>query len=437
MFLFVDIRGDPEQWSCSDGMLEELTTELARLEGVSIIARNSSFTDKGKPVKPDQVNRGPGVRVTPEEAEHRGGLSMKTTAEGKFDKGMKFYGNNKEKDNAKARKLFGEVLNTKKLNPRLAARAYAGLAATYRQDWNFGWTTDDPTTLEQQAFEKAKKSVEVDPSSPYGHVQLAYLHLYKREHDQAEKEALWAVQLGKGINPEGYPDGDAVLAQVLTYGGKPQEAAELMEKALEKALKLEKEAQKKVPAYYYRQLGQAYYMIGQVEKYQKKNAQEAKVHYGKAQEFLIKAGDNRLARLTLAAVYIELYQEPAARALFAETPDMHRHLTVSQHRQRAPYKDEAMRSRYIDALRRAGSSVVEVYGADGCEKTMRTRWYLDSRGIAYQYINVGQNQQAPERVKQQNDGQARKSTVEIKSWVLTEPCDSDLENTLRKEGLLP
>ena len=302
-----------------------------------------------------------------------------------------------------------------------------------RQDWNFGWTTDDPTTLEQQAFEKAKKSVEVDPSSPYGHVQPAYLHLYKREHDQAEKEALWAVQLGKGINPEGYSDGDAVLAQLLTYGGKPQEAAKLMEKAL----KLEKEAQKKVWAYFYRQLGQAYYVMGQVEKYQKKNTQEAKVHYGKAQKFLIKAGDNRQALLILAAVYVETYQEPEARKLFTDHPDMHRHLTVSQHRPRAPYQDEAIRNHYIDALRRAGSSVVEVCGTDGCESTTPTRWYLDSRGITYQYIHVGQNHQAPEWVKPQDDSQERKSTVKIKSSVLTEPNDLDLEKTLWKEGLLP
>ena len=366
---------------------------------------------------------------------------MRTAAEGKFDEGMKCYGNNNKDDNANARKLFeevlNEVLNTKELDQRLAARAYAGLAATYRQDWYFGWTTDDPAKLrdiEQLAFESAKKSVEADPSSPYGHLQLAYLHLYKREHDQAEKEALWAVQLGKGINPEGYPDGDAVLAQVLTYGGRPQEAAELMEKAL----KPEKEAQQKVPPYYHRHLGMAYYVMGQVEKYQKRNAQQAKKYYEKAKDSLEIVRNHRTARLTLAAVYMETYQEQAARDLFAESADMHRHITVSQHRQRAPYKDEALRDRYIDALRRAGSSVVEVYGADGDEDTARTRWYLESLGIAYQYTNIEQNQQAPEGVKQQTDAKERKLTVKIRQQVLAEPIDPKLvEQALREKGLLP
>jgi TolB-like protein len=53
-------------------MPEELTTELAGLAGVSIIARNSGFTDKGKPVKPDQVSGALGARVTPEETECMG-----------------------------------------------------------------------------------------------------------------------------------------------------------------------------------------------------------------------------------------------------------------------------------------------------------------------------------------------------------------------------
>ena len=163
---------------------------------------------------------------------------MKTAAE-KFDDGMKLYRNSNKDDNAKARALFEEVReateptpNATEPNKRLAARAYAGLAATYRQDWNFGWTTNDPAELraiEQRAFEKAKKSVEVDPSSPYGHVQLAYLHLYQMDHDEAEKEAREAVRLGGVSFPEGY----AVLAQVLTYGGEPQIAVALMEKALE------------------------------------------------------------------------------------------------------------------------------------------------------------------------------------------------------------
>jgi thioredoxin reductase (NADPH) len=45
--------------------------------------------------------------------------------------------------------------------------------------------------------------------------------------------------------------------------------------------------------------------------------------------------------------------------------------------------------------------MVEVYGADWCRDTQRTRRHLDSLGITYQYIDVEQDQQASAWVKQQ------------------------------------
>jgi mycoredoxin len=81
--------------------------------------------------------------------------------------------------------------------------------------------------------------------------------------------------------------------------------------------------------------------------------------------------------------------------------------------------------------------MVEVYGADWCGDTQRTRRHLDSLGIAYQYINVEHDQQASAWVKQQNDGKERKPTVKIGKQVLAEPSNRELEQALRHEGLLP
>jgi tetratricopeptide (TPR) repeat protein len=377
VLLSVDMRGDPEQGSCSDGMPEEHTTERARLAGVSIIARNSVFSDKGKPVKPGQVNRVLRVRVTPEEAEHRGGPSMNAGAEEKLKQGMEFYRMYTKVYNEKARALFREVLKATEPHPeatepnrQLAARAYAYLAATYRQDWNFEWTADDPDKLsdierqallrgkEQVAIDLAQASVDLDPSLPDGHVQLAYLYLYKMDHDQAEDEARKAI----GLGGDSFADGYAVLAQVLTYGGEPEIAVPLMKQALD-LVKPDK------PVSYLRQLGQAYYVMGQVQKYQKRDALKAQEYYEKAKEPLIEASNrnHRQARLTLAAVYTESNIRSdivQAQGLFVEDQDMHRHITIGQYRQQAPYKDQAqawytwepsMKQRYIAALRRAES----------------------------------------------------------------------------------
>jgi glutaredoxin len=81
-------------------------------------------------------------------------------------------------------------------------------------------------------------------------------------------------------------------------------------------------------------------------------------------------------------------------------------------------------------------SMVEVYGADWCGDTQRTRRHLDRLGVAYHYINVEQVAQASEWVKQQNDGKERKPTVKIGEQVLAEPSDQALEHALRQEGLV-
>ena len=81
-------------------------------------------------------------------------------------------------------------------------------------------------------------------------------------------------------------------------------------------------------------------------------------------------------------------------------------------------------------------STVEVYGADWCGDTQRTRRHLDRLGVTYQYINVELDKQASEWVKQQNDGKERKPTVKIGVQVLAEPSDQALEQALRQEGLV-
>ena len=81
--------------------------------------------------------------------------------------------------------------------------------------------------------------------------------------------------------------------------------------------------------------------------------------------------------------------------------------------------------------------MVEVYGADWCGDTQRTRRHLDHLGVAYQYINVEQDPQASEWVKQQNDGKERKPAVKVGERVLAEPSDQALEQALRHEGLVP
>jgi adenylate cyclase len=59
---FQNMSGDPEQEYFADGMVEEIITALSRIGWLFVIARNSSFTYKGKAVDIKQVGRELGVR---------------------------------------------------------------------------------------------------------------------------------------------------------------------------------------------------------------------------------------------------------------------------------------------------------------------------------------------------------------------------------------
>src|SRR5207249_9538550 len=59
---FENMSGDPEQEYFADGMVEDITTALSRARWLFVIARNSSFTYKGRAVDVKQVGRELGVR---------------------------------------------------------------------------------------------------------------------------------------------------------------------------------------------------------------------------------------------------------------------------------------------------------------------------------------------------------------------------------------
>jgi adenylate cyclase len=65
---FANMSGDPEQEYFADGMVEEITTALSRFKWLFVIARNSSFTFKGKAVDIKEVGRRLGVRYVLEGA---------------------------------------------------------------------------------------------------------------------------------------------------------------------------------------------------------------------------------------------------------------------------------------------------------------------------------------------------------------------------------
>ena len=76
---FQNMSGDPEQEYFADGMVEEIITALSRIRWLFVIARNSSFTYKGRAVDMKQVGRELGVRYVLEGSVRKGGNRVRIT----------------------------------------------------------------------------------------------------------------------------------------------------------------------------------------------------------------------------------------------------------------------------------------------------------------------------------------------------------------------
>ena len=78
---FVNMSKDPEQDYFSDGITEELTSDLSKISSLFVIARNSAFTYKGKAVKVQDVSKEMGVRYVLEGSVQKADDQVRITAQ--------------------------------------------------------------------------------------------------------------------------------------------------------------------------------------------------------------------------------------------------------------------------------------------------------------------------------------------------------------------
>ncbi|MBV8934221.1 MAG: adenylate/guanylate cyclase domain-containing protein [Alphaproteobacteria bacterium] len=78
---FTNLSNDPQQEYFADGITEDLTTDVARIQGSTVIARNTAFTYKGKAVDARQIGRELGVRYVLEGSVQRAGNQVRINAQ--------------------------------------------------------------------------------------------------------------------------------------------------------------------------------------------------------------------------------------------------------------------------------------------------------------------------------------------------------------------
>src|SRR5207253_6480203 len=78
---FINMSGDPEQEYFSDGITEDIITDLSKVSGLFVVARNTAFTYKGKPVKVQQVGQELGVAFILEGSVRKAGSRVRVTGQ--------------------------------------------------------------------------------------------------------------------------------------------------------------------------------------------------------------------------------------------------------------------------------------------------------------------------------------------------------------------
>jgi adenylate cyclase len=382
---FNNMSGDPDQEYFADGITEDLTTDLSRISGLFVVARNSSFSYKGRSMDlrtvaqelgvkyilegsvrrvddqirinaqlvdgetgghiwadrfdgtmadifslQDDVNREIveklKVNLTPTEEERL--VKVETANPDAYDmllRGLQQYTYYSRESMVTAREMFKQAAA---LDPNYA-RAYSNIALTYGTEVNFYWTPNREESI-KLGLEYANKALQLDDSIPQIYLTRSILYLSQRQHEAALEAAMRTIE----VFPD-YADGYAVLAFISSYSGRYEQAIEALERA--------KQLNIQISGVYLGVKGRILFLMGR---------------YPEARESLEKSielnpGFDR-THLTLAAVLVRLGQLDDAAWSVEEALAITPEITLAKERSEANYLHEADLENYLDALREAG-----------------------------------------------------------------------------------
>ncbi len=186
---FSNLSGDPAQDYFSDGLTEDLTTDLSRIEGAFVIARNTMQSYRGKTVDVKQLGRELGVRYVLEGSVRRAERQVRVNAQLiDAETGAHLWA---ERFDRSAEDLFsfqnevtGQIARTLHLQLKEAEsqRATRGRpehleAIDYaRKAWAELWNKPPARETNDQAFAYLDKALALDPQVPEIWTNLSYAH---------------------------------------------------------------------------------------------------------------------------------------------------------------------------------------------------------------------------------------------------------------------
>ncbi len=384
---FDNLSGDPEQEYFSDGITEDIITELSKLSGLFVIARHSAFTYKGKSVTLKQVGRELGVRYLLEGSVRRAQDRLRITVQlvdtssdhhlwaERFDRDLEdvfavqeevarsvaaalavalkpgegrrlsrsptenvdaydIYLRSRatlwpptRENNLTARSAYRRITD---IDPSFAG-GYAGLSLTHSFAAMFGHS-ERPEEDERIAMEMARSAVARDGDFAPGHSALGLAHTVSGQHDDALACARRAVELQPG-------DADVQTFSAFSYffAGQIEDAYN----AITAALRLDPQY---VNGPYLNVLGVVCFCAGRYEEAIdafKRNVERGGPQAPPAVAF-------RTASYSAAGLKREA--EKSAKELLTFMPNF----SLSRFRMLYLFKDRSVTERVIAALREAG-----------------------------------------------------------------------------------
>jgi adenylate cyclase len=384
---FVNMSGDPKDDYLSDGLTEQIINCLSKIDKMLVIARNSTFVYKGKPVKVQKVAEDLGVQYVMEGTVQKSGDRVRVTAElidastgrqiwserydrelkdifalqdeitmkiingtrveltegeqlrvwmkkgatknleafEKLQQGLAFMMRGTKGDNDTARRFFEEAIA---IDPNFVWPV-VNLGWTHMWDARLGWS-ESPAKSLRAAYELAQKALEMNESLDMAHSLLASIYAIRRQYDKAIPEAERAVAL----NPNG-SYAYYFLGGIIGCSGRWDQSVSY----IQKAIRLDP-----IPsAGKYTILGRSYFMLGQYD--------EAVVALKKA---LQRDPDSLMAQIFLAACYASMGNDAEAASAAKEVLRINPGFSVESHAKTIPYKDKADIDREVAALHKAG-----------------------------------------------------------------------------------
>jgi adenylate cyclase len=385
---FVNMSEDPKQEFFADGITEEIITTLSKVPNLFVIARNSTFTYKGKPVKVQQVSEELGVRYVLEGSVRKAGDNVRVTAQlidaltgrhlwaerydrkleeifalqdeitmkiltairVKLTEGEQASGAGKYFRGKQGLDCYLKMLETRKYlqghnaedtraGGRIAEQMIEMCAenpVTYVMQAYFHWMAYwlGPVQSRRESIEKgmamAQKALAMDDSLAIAHSFLGMFYNLRREYDKAIAEGERAV----AFDPGG-ASAHMFYAMSLYFAGRSEEAIPLFQKAV----RLDPVGSTGL----YLNFAHALRVAGRFD--------EAISAYRKS---LQREPNNIFAHTGMAATYIMMGREEEARTEAAEVLRINPNFSVDALAKSLPFKEQSMIDNYIGALRKAG-----------------------------------------------------------------------------------